>query len=68
LLLLAPEYPVETQAKMVPAMAAVHNFIRIHDPDDITDDIHVGGGPGPTQSTRLQQEQLGGEISTTERN
>jgi hypothetical protein len=30
----APEYSLETQAKMVPALCVLHNFIRVHDPDD----------------------------------
>ncbi|CAK5266818.1 unnamed protein product [Mycena citricolor] len=30
----APEYPIEMQAKLVPAIAALHNFIRIHEPLD----------------------------------
>jgi hypothetical protein len=33
----APEYSPEVQAKMVPALCALHNFIRIHDPDDLDD-------------------------------
>lgn len=28
-------YPIETQARIVPALCALHNFIRIHDPDDL---------------------------------
>jgi hypothetical protein len=37
----APEYPIETQAKLVPAITALHNFFCIHDctdeasPDDV---------------------------------
>lgn len=31
----APEYSPEVQAKMVPALCTLHNFIRIHDPDDL---------------------------------
>ena len=31
----APEYSPEVQAKMVPALCALHNFIQIHDPDDL---------------------------------
>jgi hypothetical protein len=27
----APEYPIDMQAMLVPALAAVHNFVRIHD-------------------------------------
>lgn len=32
---LAPEYSIETQAKLVQALCVVHNFARIYDPDDI---------------------------------
>ena len=28
------ELPIKTQARAVPAMCALHNFIRIHDPSD----------------------------------
>ena len=28
------EYPINVQARAVPAMCALHNFIRIHDPDE----------------------------------
>lgn len=34
-LLLAPEYPLTVQAQLVPALAVLHNFIRIHDPSDL---------------------------------
>jgi hypothetical protein len=37
LLVVAPEYNLETQAKMVPAICVLHNFIRIHDIDDLPD-------------------------------
>lgn len=30
----APEYPFSTQAKLVPALGAVHNYIRVKDPAD----------------------------------
>lgn len=29
------EYDIKTQARVVPALCALHNFIRIHDPDDL---------------------------------
>jgi hypothetical protein len=32
----APEYVLETQAKFPPALAAIHNFIRVHDPHDVS--------------------------------
>jgi hypothetical protein len=33
----APEYSPEVQAKVIPALCALHNFIRVHDPDDLDD-------------------------------
>lgn len=35
LMVAAPEYSSEVQAKIVHALCALHNFIRIHDPDDL---------------------------------
>jgi hypothetical protein len=29
------EYPIKDQAKIVQATCVIHNFIRIHDPDDV---------------------------------
>ena len=37
LMVAAPEYSPEVQAKVIPALCALHNFIRIHDPDDLDD-------------------------------
>ncbi|KAJ7593604.1 hypothetical protein C8J56DRAFT_776855, partial [Mycena floridula] len=34
----SPEYSKETQAKIPCALAALHNFISIHDPDDFADE------------------------------
>ena len=31
----APEYTPEIQARVIPALCALHNFIRVHDPDDL---------------------------------
>jgi hypothetical protein len=42
LLALAPEYDATIQARIPPALCALHNFIRLHDPDEIseyTDDV-----------------------------
>lgn len=36
---IAPEYGFHIQAKIPPAMAALHNFIRIHDPTDTARDM-----------------------------
>ncbi|KAJ8519770.1 hypothetical protein ONZ45_g3304 [Pleurotus djamor] len=33
----APEYPMEIQAQIPPALAAAHNFIDIHDPTDVSE-------------------------------
>jgi hypothetical protein len=41
----APEYSTETQAKIPCALVALHNFIRIADPDDFSDDGPGHGGP-----------------------
>ncbi|KIO00087.1 hypothetical protein M404DRAFT_153719 [Pisolithus tinctorius Marx 270] len=30
----APEYDLQVQAKLVPALCVLHNFICTHDPDD----------------------------------
>lgn len=29
----APEYPMDIQAMLVPALSAIHNYVGIHDPD-----------------------------------
>lgn len=34
ILLIAPEYNLEVQARIPVALSALHNFIRIHDPDE----------------------------------
>ncbi|THU78493.1 hypothetical protein K435DRAFT_699925, partial [Dendrothele bispora CBS 962.96] len=38
---MAPEYPFRTQAKLPPALCALHNFIRILDPHDTADDLNL---------------------------
>jgi hypothetical protein len=61
LLVVAPEYDLATQAKMVPAICVLHNFIRIHDMDDIP----VVEGFRRATSAFVG---LGGDISSAERN
>ncbi|EGO05085.1 hypothetical protein SERLA73DRAFT_44852, partial [Serpula lacrymans var. lacrymans S7.3] len=34
LMVAAPEYALEVQAKLIPALCVLHNFIQLHDPDD----------------------------------
>jgi len=36
---IAPEYPLKTQAMFVVAEGVLHNFIRVHDPDDDTSNL-----------------------------
>jgi len=33
----APEFSMKVQARIPPALCAIHNFIRIHNPDEISD-------------------------------
>ncbi|CAK5271682.1 unnamed protein product [Mycena citricolor] len=40
-----PEYSMATQAKIPCAIAALHNFICIHDPNDYVDDGPGSSGP-----------------------
>ncbi|KAJ7667199.1 hypothetical protein B0H17DRAFT_950616, partial [Mycena rosella] len=44
----AHEYPIETQAVLVPAVAALHNFVRIHDETDDAEDL-ADEPPDPSQ-------------------
>lgn len=37
-LVVAQEYSIQTQAQLVGALAVLHNFIRIHDPTDVSSD------------------------------
>jgi len=34
LMVAAPEYSLETQTKIIPALCALHNFIRVYNPDE----------------------------------
>ena len=33
-----PEYTPEIQARVILALCALHNFVRVHDPDDLDDE------------------------------
>ncbi|KAJ7657663.1 hypothetical protein DFH06DRAFT_933098, partial [Mycena polygramma] len=71
----APEYPIEMQAMLVPAVGALHNFLRIHDRSDEAKDL--GGDGTPATSTlddfacneprQIQPEELGFQIGEAER-
>lgn len=34
----APEYDLDTQSKITMALCVLHNFIRIHDPQDLVEE------------------------------
>ena len=65
ILLLPPEYSMEIQARIPPALCLVHNVIRVHDPNDMmeyrdlnvsderftTDTGNLANGP-PTEQAR----------------
>jgi hypothetical protein len=37
ILVIAPHYSMDIQARLAPALAAIHNFIGLYDPDEILD-------------------------------
>lgn len=63
LLVAAPEYSPETQAKLVLAICALHNFILSYDPDD----GEMYDAPELERGTPIPQpDELGRHISTAE--
>ena len=68
LLVVAPEYDLRTQAKMVPAICVLHNFICIHDNDDLPDVHQVPDANRGVVVTDGVDSELGGDISSAERN
>jgi hypothetical protein len=64
----APEYSAQMQAKFVPALAALHNFILIHEPiAETTDQVEEGDNSRPVQDIQIQLEELGSNITRAER-
>lgn len=77
----AQEYPIETQARFVCAIGALHNFIRVHDAADEARDLAADGAPAaapPRREDSVQDfvgdepreilpEELGMDISAAER-
>ncbi|KAG2742872.1 hypothetical protein P692DRAFT_20697518, partial [Suillus brevipes Sb2] len=77
ILLLPPEYKMDIQARIPPALCLVHNVIRVHDPNDMMDyrnvlDAHIltdtgnlANGP-PTEQARtrvsLRRDQIASEM------
>ncbi|KAL0954111.1 hypothetical protein HGRIS_005257 [Hohenbuehelia grisea] len=59
----APEYSIATQAMIPCALAALHNFITIHDPDDFADEGLLDGQRGPRDTSWTLREVEGDERS-----
>jgi hypothetical protein len=59
------EYSVEDQAKIMQALCVIHNFIRIHDPDDIPKINKVDINPEPMHVSGMDN--LRGSVSRAER-
>lgn len=51
-----PEYDLDVQARLPPALAALHNFIREHDPDDLAE---YEGAEDPQPGVRQDPEGAG---------
>ena len=68
LMVVAPEYNLQTQAKIPAALAALHNFIRIHDPDDnAQDEDDYEEDHNLRSPVEIHAEHLGGHISQAEK-
>lgn len=69
-MVVAPQYNLHTQAKIPAALAALHNFIRMHDPDDDAQDNNghnLEEGHSLQSSVEIEVEHLGGHISQAEK-
>ena len=72
LMVAAPQYSLSTQAKIPAALAALHNFIRIFDPDDGALDDDGGddqsqGASLPGMMGEINQDHLGHYITQVEK-
>jgi hypothetical protein len=76
----APEYPMEIQAMLVAAVAALHNFLRVHDGGDDAMDLGSAAQDAPqregsgrfeefilAEPREISPEELGFSISAEER-
>ena len=71
----AAEYSLSTQAKIPGAIAALHNFIHVHDPDDLAHDDGDNSDDSETEDFEyfntgdnpITPESLGGHISQAEK-
>jgi hypothetical protein len=74
LMVVAPQYSISTQAKIPAALAALHNFIRIVDPDDDAQDGEDNEGSSSSAQSithsnlmEVNQAHLGHFISQAEK-
>jgi len=67
----AAEYGIRTQAKIPGAIAALHNFVHIHDPDDLATKEGDNSDDDDEAPNRydipITPENLGGHISQAEK-
>ena len=68
----AAEYSLRTQSKIPGAIASLHNFVHVHDPDDLANedgDNDDSNDEGPSDSCQIPiiAENLGGHISQAEK-
>ena len=68
----AAEYSLRTQSKIPGAIAFLHNFVHVHDPDDLANeggdnDDSDDEGPPDSQEIPITPENLGGHISQAEK-
>jgi hypothetical protein len=68
----AAEYSLRTQSKIPGAVAVLHNFVHIHDPDDLAyedgdNDDSDDEGPPNRSEIPITPETLGGHISQAEK-
>ncbi|KAL0957211.1 hypothetical protein HGRIS_014896 [Hohenbuehelia grisea] len=61
----APEYSIATQAMIPCALAALHNFITIHDPDDFADEGLLDGQRGPRDTSWTLLKEYNGNLNFT---
>jgi hypothetical protein len=74
---IASEYSIQTQVQIPIALAGLHNFIHIHDPNDFANNGPDAGGPSNPTFTLCEvdgdechdfhAEELGRFISTAEK-
>ncbi|KAH7919770.1 hypothetical protein BV22DRAFT_1022397, partial [Leucogyrophana mollusca] len=68
LMVTCPEYPEETQAKFVTALAVLHNFICVYNPKD-TDSVSDKGNSSTDQlDVHLVPDFYGAEVTHNKRN